>query len=131
MVTTEPATSRRRLSDMMRDAALCGEVLDDGIVAYGAGAVSVMDYRRGLVGSEAERLRIAPRLAALRRVILIFDSANCLPLVGPWLREFGAAGDIPARLIRDKGDDEKVDAVVAEAAEQWVRRRQSAGEVRR
>ena len=112
---------------MTRDATLCAEVLDESVVVYLAGADSVADYRRRLTGSEEDQLRVASRLAAARRVILVFDAENCLSLAGPWLREFGAAGDTPARLIRDKGDDEKTGAVVAEVAEQWVRRQVSAG----
>jgi hypothetical protein len=117
------AATRRQLSDMARDADLCAEVLDEGMVAYVTGARSIAEYRRWLSGSDEERLRAASRLAAVRRVILAFDAENCLPLVEPWLREVDATGEVPARLIRDKGDDEKVGAVVAEAAEQFLKRR--------
>jgi hypothetical protein len=130
MAATLSATSRRHLSDLTGDAALCEEILDEGIVAYVAGADSVKEYRQRLTGTEDDRLRIASRLAAARRVILIFDAENCLPLAGPWLREIGATGETPAGLIRDKGDDEKVGAVVAEVAEQWVKRRRRAREAR-
>jgi hypothetical protein len=117
------ALSRRQLSDMTSDADLCAEVLDEGLVAYVAGADSIDDYRRRLAGSDYDRVRVAVRLAATRRVILLFDAANCLFLAEPWLREHGAAGDTPARLIRDKGDDDKIAAIVAEAAEEWLARR--------
>src|SRR5690348_5277023 len=119
-------SARPRLSDVTSDADLCAELLDEGLVAYVAGAGSLAEFRRWLSGSEADRLRIASRLAAVRRVILAFDAENCLPLVEPWLREVDATGEIPARLIRDRGDDDKNGAIVAEAAEQWLKRRLAA-----
>jgi hypothetical protein len=126
-----PALSHQQLSEMTSDAELCHQVVDDRIVAYITGAESIDDYRRQLYGSVETRMRIALRLAILRRVILLFDAENRLFLVEPWLREFGAAGDTPARLIRDKGDDDKVSAIIAEAAEAWLNRRRRDEAVRR
>jgi hypothetical protein len=113
-------------ADIMSDADLCTAVVGEELTAYVAGAESVGQYRRWLAGDAAGRRLIAPRLAATRRVVLAFQAENAVGLCQPWLRDVGAAaGDIPARIIRDKGDDEAVGAVLAEAAGDWLRRRRA------
>jgi hypothetical protein len=124
MTASLPTATERSVADMSRDAELCATVLGAPLTAYIAGADSVDEYRRWLSGDGEARSRIAPRLAAVRRVITVFRAENWLSMVRPWLREAGAAGDIPARVIRDKGDDEAISAMVAEAASQWLRLRQ-------
>jgi hypothetical protein len=123
MAAISPARTHRQQSDVARDADLCRAVLEERLIAYLCGADSVDEYREWLASGDQTDLRIALRLAITRRVILLFDAANCLPMAAPWLREFGAAGDTPARLIRDKGDDDKVSAIITEAVEQWLARR--------
>ncbi|NMO54074.1 hypothetical protein HH310_23180 [Actinoplanes sp. TBRC 11911] len=106
-----------------RDAELCAAILDPSLIAYLAGARSLGEYRRWLSSDVAMR-RVAPRLAAAGRVIAVFHAENRLAMVEPWLREAGAAGDVPARVIRDKGEDEAIGTMVAEAASQWLTQRQ-------
>ncbi|WP_133872826.1 hypothetical protein [Paractinoplanes brasiliensis] len=109
--------------DLSRDAKVCAAVLDLALVAYLAGANSLGEYRHWLSEDSEKRRDVASRLAAARRVIAVFRAENRLALAEPWLREVGAAGDIPARVIRDKGDDEAIGVMVAEAASQWLKQR--------
>ncbi len=109
-------------ADIMSDADLCAAVVGEELTAYVAGAESVGQYRRWLAGDAGRRRLIAPRLAATRRVLLAFQAENAVGMCQPWLRDVGAAGEVPARIIRDKGDDEAVGAVLAEAAGDWLRR---------
>jgi hypothetical protein len=109
-------------ADIMSDARLCTAVVGEELTAYVAGAESVGQYRRRLAGDAGQRARIASRLAATRRVLLAFQAENAVGMCQPWLRDVGADGEIPARIIRDKGDDEAVGALLAEAAGLWLRR---------
>jgi hypothetical protein len=124
MAASMPTATERPVQDVSRDADLCAAVLDPSLIAYLAGARSLGEYRRWLSGDAETRRRIASRLAAARRVIAVFRAENRLAMAEPWLRELGAADDIPARVIRDKGDDEAIGAMVAEAASQWLKQRQ-------
>lgn len=99
---------------------MCAAVLDPSLVAYIAGARSLAEYRSWLTGDADTHRGIASRLSATRRVIAVFRAENRLAMAEPWLREAGAVGDIPARVIRDKGDDEAIGGMIAEAASQWL-----------
>jgi hypothetical protein len=128
MAASESAVERPVL-DLSRDAEVCAAVLDPSLVAYLAGASSLGEYQRWLAEEGAKRRDVAVRLAVARRVITVFRAENRLALAEPWLRESGAAaGDIPARVIRERGDDEAIFATVDKAAGQWLeqRRRQRA-----
>jgi hypothetical protein len=109
--------------DLSGDAEVCAAVLDPYLVAYLAGADSLREYERWLSGEGEGRRDAAPRLAAARGVIAVFRAENRLALAEPWLRESGEADDIPARVIREKGDDEKVGLMVTEAASQGLKQR--------
>jgi hypothetical protein len=122
--------SRRQVSDVMSDARLCVAVLGQPLTAYLAGADSLGQYRQWLADGDQLCQRIAPRLAAGRRVIMAFRAENEVAIAGPWLREVGPAGDVPARVIRDKGDDEAVGGVLADAAGQWLNSRSARSGVR-
>ena len=112
-------------TDLMSDAGLCAAVVGEELTAFVAGAESVGQYRRWLSGDAAHRRLIIPRLAATRRVLLAFQAQNAVGMAQAWLRDVGA-GEIPARIIRDKGDDEAVGTLLAEAADDWLRRRRVA-----
>lgn len=129
MAASLPTAAERPTQDVGRDAELCAAILDPSLIAYIAGARTLSEYQRWLSTDET-RQRIASRLAATRRVIAVFRSENRLSMVEPWLREVSATGDVPARVIRDKGDDEGIGAVVAEAANQWLRLRRPAPAIR-
>ena len=116
-----PSVVDRPISDVSRDHDVCAAILDPSLVAYIAGARSLAEYRRWLTGDVDHHRRIASRLAATRRVIAVFRSENRLAMAEPWLREADAAGDVPARVIREKGDDEAIGAMVAESASQWLK----------
>lgn len=114
-------------ADVNRDARLCTEVLGEPLTAYLTGADVLSEYRRWLAGDDESRRRIAPRLAAGRRVIQAFRADDATAMAQPWIREAGVAGGhMPARLIRDKGDDEAVGADLADAAARWLSARRSA-----
>lgn len=122
-MTASVSAVERPVLDLLRDSEVCATVLDLSLVAYLAGAGSVGELQRWLAEEGDNRRGIGSRLAAARRVIAIFRAENRLGMAEPWLRESGAAGDVPARVIRDKGDDEAIGAMVAEAASQWLRQR--------
>jgi len=123
-MTASVSAVERPVLDVSRDAEVCAAVLDPSLVAYLSGAGSLGEYQRWLSEEGEKRRDVASRLAAARRVIAVFRAENRLALAEPWLRESGAAGDIPARVIRDKGDDEAIGTMVAEAASQWLKQRQ-------
>lgn len=131
MAASTPTTVDRPNPDVARDHDVCAAVLDPSLIAYIAGARSVAEYRSWLTGDTETRRRIASRLSAVRRIIAVFRAENRLGMAEPWLREAGAAGDVPARVIRNKGDDEGIGAVVAEAATQWLKQRQPQAATRR
>ncbi|MFF5076072.1 hypothetical protein ACFY36_03405 [Actinoplanes sp. NPDC000266] len=117
--------SRERTADSTgatpsADARLCEAVLGELLTAFVAGAESVVQYRTWLTGTDDELRRIASRLAAARRVILVFQAENETRLVGAWLRDVGSAAEMPARMIRHKGDDESVGLQLADAAARWL-----------
>lgn len=118
-------TDRLRI-EVAADARLCEDALGEPLAAFVAGAESVAHYRSWLAGGDEELRPIAPRLAAARRVILVFDAENESALAAPWLRDVGAAAEVPARMIRHKGDDESVGVHLAEAAAKWMSRRRLA-----
>jgi hypothetical protein len=120
MAASMPTAVDRPMSDVSRDHDVCAAILDPSLIAYIAGARSLAEYRLWLTGDVDTRRRIASRLSATRRVIAVFHTENRLAMAEPWLREAGAVGDIPARVIRNKGDDEAIGAVIAEAASQWL-----------
>lgn len=122
-ISAEP--DRLRI-DVAADARLCEAALGEPLAAFLAGAESIAHYRRWLSGGDEELRPIAPRLAAARRVILVFEAENESALAAAWLREVGAAAEVPARMIRHKGDDESVGAHLAEAAARWMSRRRLA-----
>ncbi|BEL06300.1 hypothetical protein Q0Z83_044910 [Actinoplanes sichuanensis] len=102
------------------DARLCELVLGESVTAYLANADSVEEHRARLrVGGDQLR-GAAPRLAAVRRVILAFQIENALGSVATWLRFGHQPDEVPARIIRDQGDDERLCAGLAEAASKWL-----------
>jgi hypothetical protein len=118
------AVSASAVPDLSRDAAVCAAVLDPSLVAYLANAGSLGEYQRWLAEDGEKRRDVATRLAVARRIITLFRAENRLALAEPWLRESGAAdGDIPARVIREKGDAEAIGAAVEEAAVRWLKHR--------
>ncbi|WP_213013436.1 hypothetical protein [Paractinoplanes toevensis] len=125
MAESMPSVADRPIRDVSKDNDVCAAILDRSLIAYIAGARSLAEYGLWLTGDANTRCRIASRLLATRRVIAVFRAENRLAMAEPWLREAGAAGDIPARVIRDKGDDEAIGAMVADAASEWLRQRQS------
>ncbi|XVU28414.1 hypothetical protein ACQPZJ_15620 [Actinoplanes sp. CA-054009] len=108
--------------DVAADARLCEAALGEPLTAFVAGAESVVQYRAWRDGTDDERRRIASRLAAARRVILVFQIENDTRLAMAWLRDVGSAAEVPARMIRHKGDDESVGLHLAESAARWLAR---------
>jgi len=113
----------RPVLDLSKDAEICAAILDSHLVAYLAGADSLAQYQGWLAGQGERERDPVPRLAAARGVIAVFRAENRLALAEAWLREPGAADGVPARVIREKGDDEKIGMMVAEAASQWLKQR--------
>jgi hypothetical protein len=128
-ISGAPAEPDRLAIEVAADARLCEVALGEPLAAFVVSAESVGQYRRWLSGGEDELRSIAPRLAAARRVILVFEAENDSGLAAAWLREVGAAAEVPARMIRHKGDDESVGTHLAEAAVKWLSRRRSAAAV--
>lgn len=130
MAAQRSSATEHRTAEVLSDVGLCQAVLGEPLTAYLSGADTVGQYRRWLTaGGEEFHRRIAPRLAAARRVILSFRARNEVTMAQPWLREVSVTGDVPARFIRDKGDDETVGATLAEAAAQWLNERRPWAEV--
>ena len=125
-ILAAPADPDRPDADVAADARLCEAALGEPLAAFIAGAESVGQYRSWLSGCDEVLRPIAARLATARRVILVFDAENQSGLAAAWLRDVGAAAEVPARMIRHKGDDESVGAHLAEAAATWMSRRRPA-----
>ena len=106
--------------DVLSDARLCEVVLGEPLTAYLADAESVGQYRNRLFAGGDQLRRAVPRLAAARRVILAFQIENAVGSAAAWLRGFGSASDVPARMIREQGDDETLGTELAETAGKWL-----------
>lgn len=119
-----PSMTDRLGAEVSADAGLCVAALGEPLTAFVAGAESVAQYREWLDGTDQLR-PIASRLAATRRVIHVFEVENDFGLALAWLRDVGAAGEVPARMIRHKGDDESIGQQLADLATKWLAGRRS------